>query len=99
MSITSTGHPRECPWLGGGRPDEAPRHVHPIGHGGVSGTPDGDGRWTNSEGASGAGVRRRERGRAAWLMMEGRARRDIPTSARWGKRADGCGHAALGPSG
>jgi hypothetical protein len=44
--------------------------MHPSGYGWFSGAPDGDERWTDSEGASGVGdwdigERRRERGRAA----------------------------------
>jgi hypothetical protein len=56
-----------------------------------------DGRWTDSEGASDAGDW--DAGEQRRCVADHRPRRDTSTCVRWGKRADGCGTAALGLSG
>ena len=53
VSITSTARARGYPWLGRER-SEAPQHMHPNGHGGVSNY--GVGRRTNDKGESDIGV-------------------------------------------
>jgi hypothetical protein len=73
----------------------------------------GDGQWTNGEGARDAcdwdaGERRRcvaQGVRVCGVADDGgrthrdhQPRHDTPMCVRWGKWADGCGTAALGPS-